>query len=199
VDKTLNYTKKIVQSVDVLQQKSDDLNNFAKEQEVMIEDMSHHSDMLIMDMTEEVTMDIEEIAEETCRADYTNKATPCCPDCHKAEYRTPDSLECQKTGCQHSCAYLNATCDASKQILPTPCLFPFKSHGHKFTACTKTSPFGEVERPWCVLDTAKNRKAGHKDASELEIGFCDCTKLTCVCPPGETLDKDGKKCLSKSS
>merc|ERR550537_1095625 len=131
-------------------------------------------------MEVEVVQEIGEVAEETCRADFSAKAHPCCPDCQKAEFRVPSKEQCASAGCEKSCHYEKGTCDENKKVLKTPCLFPFTLSGKKYSDCTANSPYGEVERPWCVLDTEENRASVKSaDASELKVGFCDCTHVKC--------------------
>lgn len=135
---------------------------------------------MVKSMGEEVGQEIDELASETCKADFTKNVSPCCPDCKKAAFKVPSKKECVDAGCKHSCAYVNATCDEDGNQKKEPCLFPFKLSGKTYSDCTTESPYGEVERPWCVLDTEENRASKGTDASKLTTGFCDCPKVKCV-------------------
>lgn len=135
--------------------------------------------IMVQSMGGEVAEEIEETALETCKADFTKNVSPCCPDCKKAAFKVPSKKECADAGCGSSCAYVNATCDSNGKEKP-PCLFPFKLGGKQYSDCITDSPFGEVERPWCVLDTEENRAAEGADASKLAVGFCDCPKIKCL-------------------
>lgn len=143
----------------------------------------------------EVDQEVTEIAEEVCRADFSAKASPCCPNCTKAAYRVPPKEECESKGCEHSCAYENVTCTENGDRLEKHCLFPFTMGGKKYTTCTTDSPFGEVERPWCYLATQKNKEKKSLEEEMVDVGFCDCTDLRCICPKGKRLGKDGKTCV----
>jgi len=143
----------------------------------------------------EVTQEVTEISEETCRADFHAKASPCCPDCKKAKYRVPPKAECKKAGCEHSCVYQNVTCDSANKTLTEPCAYSIDFHGLKSkkgekadkleNTCSTSSAYGEVTRPWCYLEGEKKR-----------VGFCDCTEIRCICPKGKRLDADRKKCVT---
>jgi hypothetical protein len=165
------------------------------ETEVQVDDRSKEIENLINEMTIEVNQETNIIAEQTCRADFSNKASACCPDCKKAKFRVPPKTECEKAGCEHSCAYVNATCDKSNQKLPNSCMFPFKYLGKEKKSCITVSPFGEVARPWCYLDTEDNTARAADGKEPMDIGFCDCTELRCFCPKGQRLAPDGKKCV----
>jgi len=152
---------------------------------------------LFTDIKVEINQEITEIAEETCRADFHAKASPCCPDCQKAKYRVPPKSECSSAGCDHSCVYQNITCDAGG-TRKEPCMFPFKYKGESYSTCTTHSAFGEVKRPWCFLDTQKNREAldGSAGKERRDVGFCDCTEIRCICPKGKRLADDRKSCVA---
>jgi hypothetical protein len=150
---------------------------------------------LVKEMMVEVTQEVNIIAEQTCRSDFTKKAGTCCPNCTDAKFRVPPKQECESAGCEHSCAYVNATCDKHKKKLSTGCLFPFKYLGKEQKSCITASPFGEVTRPWCYLDTEQNVERADDGKEPLDIGFCDCTELRCFCPPGQRLGSDRKTCV----
>ena len=86
-------------------------------------------------------------------------------------------------GCEHSCAYVRFACDLDGKKTE-PCNFPFTYKGEELSECTTKSPYGEVQRPWCYVGDAKSK----------QVGFCDCTEIQCVCPPGSHLKKDGVSC-----
>jgi hypothetical protein len=163
---------------------------------VEVDERSKDIENLIKEMTAEVNQEVNIIAEQTCRADFSKKASTCCPDCKKAKFRVPPKNECQEAGCEHSCAYVNATCDKEKEKLPNSCMSPFKYLGKEQKSCITVSPFGEVTRPWCYLDTDTNLARTADGKEPLDIGFCDCTELRCFCPKGQRLGADRKTCVA---
>jgi len=168
------------------------------EAEVEVDSRTKDIELLIKEMTIEVNQEVNIIAEQTCRADFSSKTPGCCPDCKKAKFRVPPTNKCEEAGCEHSCAYVNATCDKNKEKLKSSCLSPFKYLGEEQKSCITASPFGEVKRPWCYLDTEGNAKANAEGTEPNDIGFCDCTELRCFCPKGQRLGPDRKKCVEAS-
>lgn len=168
------------------------------ETEVEVDNRKKEIEKLLSEVTIEVNQETNIIAEETCRADFSKKSPTCCPDCKKAQFRVPPKNVCEDAGCEHSCAYVNATCDKKKNKLPNSCMFPFKYLGKEKKSCIMESPFGEVTRPWCYLDTEANTGRAADGKEPLDIGFCDCTELRCFCPKGQRLGPDRKKCVDVS-
>lgn len=165
------------------------------ETKVVVDSRTKEIEAMIKDITIEINQEVNIVAEETCKADFTKKASTCCPDCKKAAFRVPPKQECEEAGCDHSCAFVNATCDKKKKKLKHSCMTPFKYLGVEQKSCITASPFGDVLRPWCYLDTKENTDRAADGKEGLDIGFCDCTELRCFCPPGQRLGPDRKKCV----
>lgn len=150
-----------------------------QEQEVLVADERREEIYkLFEDVHFEISQEVIEVAEETCRSDFSARATPCCPNCTKAEYKTPPAKVCQEHGCAGQCAYKLHTCDLHGRHL-RPCKFPFVFKGAEYSECLTTSPYGETKRPWCVLDVEANEGIDAADG-DAHIGFCDCTAVTCL-------------------
>jgi len=190
VDGAKDQVKKVAGTTTELSVRNTELEHFVDQEVVIMDERSSDIMKLFEDMHVEVTQEVEEVAEETCRADFQARSTPCCPNCTKAEFRTPSQEVCAENGCQSSCAYVKMTCDGNGKKL-RECQFPFLFDGEELTECTTESPFGEVKRPWCVLSGQKDVDAAEGHA---EVGFCDCTEIKCTCPEGQKLGKDGKSC-----
>jgi hypothetical protein len=123
----------------------------------------------------------------------------CCEDCQKPKFKVPSQPECETLGCSYGCAYSNSTCDAAGKKQPS-CMVPFTYLGVSHTECIMHSPFGLTRRPWCYVDSEANKAATSAVASGgtkmTDWAFCDCTVVTCICPPGQKLRSDGKTCTS---
>jgi len=184
VDNSKDEIKRIQGIISELAVRNTELEHFIDQEVQIIGDRSADIMKLFTDLQVEITQEVEESAEELCRADFQARSTPCCPNCTKAEFRTPSSEECSALGCEHSCAYVKVATDRDGQKLGGSCTFPFTVGGEEMTECTKKSPYGEVLRPWCYV--------GHH--KEKAVGFCDITEIQCVCPEGSHLKKDGKSC-----
>lgn len=188
------YVEKVTTTVTNISSNLEIIENEWKETTITVDERYKEITALFQEIKIEINQEVTEIAEETCRADFHSKASPCCPDCKKAKYRVPPKAECTKTGCEHSCVYQNVTCDSDGKTTQ-PCMFPFEFQGKKHKTCVTSSAYGEVTRPWCFIDTEENRKATtEKELSD--VGFCDCTEIRCICPKGKRLDADRKSCVS---
>jgi hypothetical protein len=195
VENTTTYVNKLIESVTEIQTRQTVLEELLSQMNVTINSEIKQTEMELKDIRIEIDQEITEIAEEVCREDFTQKASPCCPNCTTAAFRVPPKEECEKKGCEHSCAYENITCAENGDRLERPCVFPFKIGGKEYTTCTTDSPFGPVERPWCYLDTWKNKEQTSFNEELVDIGYCDCTELRCICPKGKRLGSDGKTCV----
>lgn len=188
------YVQQITATVTNISSNLEIVEKEFKETNITVNNRYKEINALFKDIRIEINQEIHEVVEETCRADFHAKSSPCCPDCKKAKYRVPPKAECTKAGCEHSCVYQNVTCDSAGEKTK-PCMFPFKFKGKTYKSCTTKSAFGEVSRPWCFLDTAKNKEAS-SEADMEDVGFCDCTDIRCICPKGKHLDADRKNCIS---
>lgn len=187
------YVDKVTTTVNNISSNLKIVETEFEETTITVEDRYKEITALFKEIKIEVTQEITEIAEETCRADFHSKSSTCCPDCKNAKFRVPPKAECTNAGCEHSCVYQNITCDdAGKRT--DPCMSEFTFQGKKHKTCTTSSEFGEVTRPWCFLDSEKNRE-GRGTTGLTERGFCDCTEIRCICPKGKRLDADRKKCV----
>jgi hypothetical protein len=191
VDGAKDYVKKVSTTTTELAVRNTELEHFVNQEVVIMDERTSDIMKLFTDMHVEVSQEVEEVAEETCRADFQARSTPCCPNCTKAEFRTPQQEVCAENGCDYSCAYVKITCDENGKKLRHGCQFPFLLDGEEQTECTTMSPFGEVTRPWCMLAGQKGKDAAEGD---VEVGYCDCTEIKCTCPDGQKLGKDGKSC-----
>jgi len=165
------------------------------EKQVTVVNASHSEVLkLLVKRKELIIKDARELTEITCTKCNANAKTNdtglCCEDCGKPEFKVPPSADCSSAGCSHTCLFSNSTCDAVGKP-QAPCMFPFKYLGMEHTECISYSPFGLTKRPWCFTDTEANRGAGSKPS---EWAFCDCAVAACSCPPGMTLEEDGKTC-----
>jgi len=195
VQKATKYVTKSTESVTDISLRLEVLEEKLSQSKIEIDSEHKQVETYLKDIKIEVDEEITEISEETCRADFSAKASPCCPDCNKASFRVPSEKQCKDEGCEHSCAYMNMTCDDNGDRLDRPCLFPFTIGEKRYDSCTTDSPFGQVERPWCFLDTAQNRIAMAQEEELTDVGFCDCTDLRCTCPKGFRLGEDNKSCV----
>jgi len=183
VDESKEYIKKVMSTTTEIAIRNTELEHFVEQEVMIIDERSTDIMKLFTDLSVEVTQEVEESAEDVCRQDFQARSTPCCPNCTKAEFRTPSAETCSAKGCEHSCAYVRFACDLDGKKTE-PCNFPFTYKGEELSECTTKSPYGEVQRPWCYVGDAKSK----------QVGFCDCTEIQCVCPPGSHLKKDGVSC-----
>lgn len=172
IDVVDSFIQKTTATTAELVTRTTDLEHYVSEEVHVIDDRREDIEALFRDIHQEISQEVEETAEETCRAEYQARATPCCPDCKKAKYRTPKNEECEALGCPGACAYVSVTCDAEGQKLSKGCLFPFTYEGVESNECRTDSPYGEVTKAWCAVTGGA--------AAEEQIGFCDCTEVQCV-------------------
>lgn len=195
VENTTKYVEAVSVTVTNISSRLDIIENQWSETLIVIDKQTKEVNKLFTEVKIEMEQEVNEIARETCRDDFSSKAPACCPDCKKAEFRVPPKEKCEDHGCSHSCAYTNTTCGPDGKKLKHSCLFPFKVKGKTYKTCTTQSPFGEVLRPWCYLDTDANARAKDEGDEMGDVGFCDCTELRCICPPGMRLGSDRKRCV----
>merc|ERR1719420_614654 len=121
---------------------------------------------LMKQLKTEALSEAEEVAKAHCKvAGNASSGNDCCADCTKPKFRVPPVEMCKAAGCSSGCGFAMSTCD-SKGAELGPCT----------TECVKESPFGKTKRPWCKTESG-------------DVGFCDCPKVVCTCPPGGTLSE----------
>merc|ERR1719502_148427 len=88
--------KEIAGTTTELTVRNTDLQESAETEVVIIDDRKTEILALLTDVHIEVSQEVLEVAEEVCKDDFAAKVGPCCPNCTKAEYRTPSAEACKE-------------------------------------------------------------------------------------------------------